>query len=144
MRLLLAEVEARQLPGGVHSFVEMEDVTGNTALMIAVESGSGEVGQRDNMTAINFIVCIYTIVQSASALVAAGARVNLSNCEQMSPLLLAASHGVLGVARLLVKHGAELDTTNSALASPLHLASGKIFTNQTAYRLYSLQTSVPI
>ena len=56
MRLLLAEVEARQLPGGVHSFVEMEDVTGNTALMIAVESGSGEVGQRDNMTAINFIV----------------------------------------------------------------------------------------
>ena len=56
MRLLLAEVEARQLPGGVTSFVEMEDVTGNTALMIAVESGSGEVGQRDNMTAINFIV----------------------------------------------------------------------------------------
>ena len=50
MRLLLAEVEARQLPGGVHSFVEMEDVTGNTALMIAVESGSGEVRQRDNMT----------------------------------------------------------------------------------------------
>ena len=45
MRLLLAEVEARQLPGGVTSFVEMEDVTGNTALMIAVESGSGEVGQ---------------------------------------------------------------------------------------------------
>ena len=97
-----------------------------------------------NMTAINFIVCIYTIVQSATALVAAGARVNLSNCEQMSPLLLAASHGVLGVARLLVKHGAEIDTTNSALASPLHLASGKIFANQTAYRLYSLQTSVPI
>ena len=75
------------------------------------------------------------MVQSASALVAAGARVNLSNCEQMSPLLLAASHGVLGVARLLVKHGAEMDTTNSALASPLHLASGKIFANQTARRL---------
>ena len=31
------------------------------------------------------------MVQSASALVAAGARVNLSNCEQMSPLLLAAN-----------------------------------------------------
>ena len=75
------------------------------------------------------------MVQSASALVAAGARVNLSNSEQMSPLLLAASHGVLGVARLLVKHGAEMDTTNSALASPLHLASGKIFANQTSRRL---------
>ena len=143
MRLLLAEVEARQLPGGVTSFVEMEDVTGNTALMIAVESGSGEVRQPRQYDC-NQLYCIYSLVQSASALVAAGARVNLSNCEQMSPLLLAASHGVLGVARLLVKHGAELDTTNSALASPLHLASGKIFTNQTAYQLYSLQTSVPI
>ena len=52
-----------------------------------------------------------------------------------APLLLAASHGVLGVARRLVKHGAEIDTTNSALATPLHLASGEIVANQTSRRL---------
>ena len=103
MVLLLKSVEDKLGESGLQQMLEMEDVERSTALMISVESGSGD---------------------SAKVLIEAGARVNIVNDNNLSPLHLAATHGVADIAKILLDHEAEVDTVNSADQTPLHAACG--------------------
>ena len=69
------------------------------------------------------------------------ANVSAANHSGASPLHLACKFGRLGVARLLVQHGAEFDATDVEGRSPLHYAYSERHAKATLLSMYMQYTT---
>ena len=116
VRLLVKEAEGGRLPGGLATLLHTTDDTGNSPLLVCVESGSRESAQvrrgRHHNSALSWQV-----------LLERGAEVNCSNENGVMPLHVACTVGSLQIVEILIENKAAINCLTKNFQTPLHLAS---------------------
>lgn len=82
-----------------------------------------------------------TSAATAEILLSSGANVNTLNCDQVTPLHFAASHGQTEVAEKLLEYGAIIDAQNNKGDTPLH-AAASYNKRQVAEKLIALGANI--
>lgn len=93
-----------------------------------VETGSipGGVDSRDTMGGTpTYSASFYGLKEVVSALIEAGADINLADNDDSTPLYVASLRGHLEVVRELLRGGASIDQAQKDGATPLYIASGQ-------------------
>ena len=96
-KLLLKSVEDKLGEAGLRSFLEQEDTARNTALMVCVDQSELSMRLTDQSQ-----VCVESGAgESAVTLLGAGARASTSNRHGQTPLHVAATHGLVDIAKVM-------------------------------------------